>query len=200
MTYDSLDIIPLKLFLRIRETEQTSLLSDDPLQFDELEKIWNDLKEKYDELFNDNDGKKTLDLMTRIEILNGKYHSIKVALQCLGFGRSLDLENMLRSYGYKLTESNFLDDLKAIDGFSESLIVKIKRIEQNLPKIDGKVKKSTIDRVISGYCSITGLMYDSNKITVTQFDALKSTYQNKIKAMEDLNRKNKQKLKSNSRR
>jgi len=189
MIYDSLDIIPLKLFLKIRQTGHIELLSDEKIKAGVLEDLWNVLKEQYDTTFFDHEGKKILDVSSRVEMLNAKYNAIKIAVQCLQFDRDLELENMIRYNRYKLTEQNFIEDLKYIDVEVEGILIKIKRLEQNLPKHNKNDKTTTIDRVILGYCAVTGLMYDTNAITVIQFEALKSLYNQKIAAIENSNAK-----------
>lgn len=195
MIYDTLDIIPLKLFLRIRQTGEIHLLSNEKTPESDLKEIWEYLKEEYDTRIPDGNEKKLFDVSVRIETLKAKYNSIKIGISALRFDRDIDLENMIRSYRYKLTEQNFNQDLDNIDRESESILIKIARLEQKLPTYDKSDKTSTIDRVILGYCAITGLMYDTNVISPIQFDALKNIAEQKMKALEEVNSKIKNKNK-----
>ena len=193
MIYDTLDIIPLKLFLRIRQTGEIHLLSNEKTPEKLLNDIWEHLKEEYDTRIPDGNEKKIFDVSVRVETLKAKYNSIKIGISALKFDRDIDLENMIRSFRYTLTEQNFNQDLDNIDRESESILIKISRLEQRLPKYDKSDKTSTIDRVILGYCAITGLMYDTNVISPIQFDALKNIAEQKMKALEETNSKLKKK-------
>lgn len=188
MIYDSLDIIPLKLYIRIAKTGDVSLLTNEKsrLKASELKTIWLALQKAYNELEINPGAKKVLDVSVRVETMKAKYNFIISATNCLNFERDEELEKELRALGYTLnaTPEDYFKNLKSIKTRASGILVKIARLEKQLPKKKEGEKISTIDRVIMGYCSVTGLTYDTNKITVTQFAGLKSLFEDKIKAIE----------------
>lgn len=197
MIYDSLDKIPLKLFLSILDTDDLSRLCTKKKELKEdLAEIWKRLKKEYNLLGYNSDSRKIIDTSRLIAKLEAKYNFVIMACQALIFDRDLELENGLRELRYKLREETFRADIEAIQRESKNIHVKISRLSLKLPKQSKEAgEKATIDRVIMGYISITGIQYDTNLITVMQFDALKKIADEKIQAMENQIKKNKQKSK-----
>lgn len=195
MTYDSLDTIPLKLFLKILHTKDFTLLTTESNRAFDVEAIWKQLESEFKALDPNNDVDKLLKTLIKVERYTAQYNAIKMAIPCLKFERDLDLENRLREQGFKLSETNFLNDLERIDLESESIMLLINEHSAKLPKKDSSNKKATnIDEVILGYCYVTGLQYtDTNIITVTQFYGLKNIFNEKVKAVEMQKSKNQKK-------
>lgn len=192
MTYDSLDIIPYKLFLKIVQTGNISMLTDDKgllNNIEALKTIWKKLEEDFEVLDPEKKINKMLKVLIEIEEYTSQYDGLQIAIKALRFDRDLDLENTIREQGFTLTEDNFYNDLDKIEQESEVLIMFIEELEAQLPKYNNK-KASNIDEVILGYCMITGLQYtDTNVITVTQLYALKKSFDEKLKAIKDQNTK-----------
>lgn len=183
MIYDSLDTIPLKLYLKISQTGDVSLLTDDKEQLARVQSVWEQLDEEFKALDPENKINKTLHLLIEIEEYTAQYDGLQFAISALQFDRDIDLENALREQGFKLREETFLQDLIQIKHESEALIMFIEECEAQLPKHNNK-KATNVDEVILGYCSITGLQYtDTNKITVTQFYALKKMFDEKLQIL-----------------
>lgn len=202
MTYDSLDIIPLKLFIKISNTRDYSLLTDEKDVLFDTKKIFQQLEAEYEALGLDKNMSKILDIHKRIEALKLKYDCVMMAVQSLKFEKNVDLLNILNEFRYKQKESeSYMQYLQRVEGEIKAINIKIKRLEMKLPKSEDKDKSQvTIDRVILGYCAITGLTYNTNKITVTQFHALKLTAEDKIKAVEEARAKSEGKSKHKRRR
>lgn len=202
MIYDTLDELPLKKFLKILDTGNYTMLTDEKHRHDECKEIWKRMEDEHARSGNDSNFAKSLDLNIRIDALKYKYDFILTAVHCLKFDKDDDIISKLKKIGYKVSEENYMNDLEAIDNNAQAIVVKIKKLESKMPTEDEKDNKntSTIDRVIIGYCSIAGLTFDTNKITYTQFYALKSTAEDKIKAVEESNAKLKAKNRTNGRR
>lgn len=202
MIYNSLDIIPFKLYLKISETNNLSLLyingvQDEDLKGDvlkDLKRTWKKLRKDYNKLGLSAKAQKIVDVHTRVETLKTKYDYINASCNALNFDRDLDIENSLREFGYKLTESEYMKNLKRIKAESSNIKVKIKRLEATIKRISpntSKNEKTSIDKLILGYMSATGITYNTNDITVTQFHGLKSLFDDKIDKIEEQNAKNK---------
>lgn len=196
MTYDSLDKIPLKLYLEILKTGNLTLLTDDKERLHELTDIWYNMKEEFKEIDPKNSFDKTLKNMIKVEIYTAKYTFLEFAVRCLNFDRDEYLENRIRELNYKLREDHFLMDLALVDSYRKGILIQIERYASKLPGVDGK-RPTSIDEVILGYCSVTGLSFDTNLITVSQFYAIKHVFETKLEAArkEHLRIKNKPKNK-----
>ena len=191
MKYTSLDTIPLKLFYQILSSGDVSPLMDSKEDLSNVSEVWSALKEDFEKLDPSNSIQKTFKILREIEEYRAQYNGIQFAVEALKFDRDLDLENELRQFGFKLNEDNFIDDLERIKNESQALLMFIEELEVTLPSNDGK-KASNIDEVILGYSSYTNLQYtDTNKITVTQYYALKKVFDEKLKAMRQQAQKNK---------
>jgi hypothetical protein len=190
MIYNSLDLIPLKLYLKIHASGDVSLLTNKKKHLNQCPGIWSKLKEDYSKLGLNPDTKNIIDISRRLSRMKVRYNFVNSAVDCLMFERYEDFEIKLRNMRYQLRETHYLEDLLKIKNDSESLITKIKRLQKQLPDFEedpndkGKDSVPTIDRIIIGYCSVVGVHYDTNEITVIQFDALKQAFNDKIKSLE----------------
>lgn len=197
MIYDSLEILPYKIFMRIVEDPSLiNLLSTDKNHDNsELLVIWNSLFEEYKVLSPEKEEMKLLNLKKEIEFLECKHKGIAVALCALDFDYNQELVDILLGYGYKLTKENYYDDLKRIQRESEGLLMKAKNIKKRLPKSDANSvsTKVSIDRVFAFYSSVLGYDFDYNTVSVTKVLALKDQVDSKLKSIE----KERENLKNN---
>lgn len=190
MIYNSLDIIPYKTFLTILQSKVYTLLSSDGKDVfneDEAKDIWEELYDQYEKHNYDKDANKTLKLSQRIEALLTKYKVVKTSVVCLRFEYNQEVVDILKNYGYSLSEKTYLKDLDRIERESKNYLMQAEKLNEQLPKTDDAEDNKavvSIDKIILGYCSITGLNFDTNKITVTQFFALQDVVKDKIKSLE----------------
>jgi hypothetical protein len=191
MIYDSLEILPYKLFMRI--VENTSLITLLSTNKDEdvevLKAIWESLFEEYKEISPEKEEMKLLHLKKEIEYLECKHKGIAVALSALDFDYNQELVDILIGYGYKLSKETYYDDLKRIERESEALLMKAKNIKKRLPKEDANSvsTKVTIDRVFAFYSSVLGYDFEYNEVSVTKVLALKEQVNAKLKSIEEQN-------------
>lgn len=187
MVYRSLDLLPLKLFLLILKTGNFSLLTDNPKEVLQTEEIWKKLQSDFEDLDPQNDVKKLLKTLIKVSTYQAQYNAISFAISALNFDRDLELENLLRSQGFKLSEKDFYKDLDQIQLGLISIQLLIDEHQKKLPPVKDKSsdKATNIDEVILGYCSVTSLNFDTNAITVTQFYALKKIFDQKLEVMRD---------------
>ena len=183
MIYNSLDIIPAKLFLKIEETGDYSLLSTEETKED-LKTLWELLVAENDRIHPNKESNKSLDIYKQIEKHWTKYKSVSAAVYFLNRKKDQELTELIQSYGYRLRSREFKKDLRVIEREVESLKIRIKRLEGQLPK---KNKKETsFDEVIMSYGAITNSGFiDTNTITLMQYYALVSIGNKKIKSIDN---------------
>lgn len=196
MTYQTLDYIPYKLFLRIASTGDFSLLSDTEKNLDVLAKIWDKLFTEHLELDSTPESKKEFRINKDVEALETEHKFIVCACDCLEFAIDDDLIQILRSKRYELrtdNTENYYQDIEKIKRFAKGLIFKINALKSQLPKEsteENKIadpQKLTIDDVMANYTNIMGYDFDYNTITYTKFNAIKRQVHLKIKAITDNN-------------
>lgn len=195
MIYDSLEIIPYKIFMRIVEDNSLiHLLSSNKEEDKELlENIWNKLFQEYTAISPEKEEMKLLQLEKEIAFIECKHKGIMVALTALDFDYNQELVDILLSYGYKLSKETYYDDLKRIEREASALEMKAKNIKKRLPKKDlnSVSTKVSIDRVFAFYSSVLGYDFDYNTISVTKVLALKEQVNAKLKSIEDQIKRNK---------
>lgn len=195
MIYDSLEIIPYKIFMRIVEDPGLiHLLSSNKEEDKELlENIWNELFQEYTAISPEKEEMKLLQLEKEIAFIECKHKGIMVALTALDFDYNQELVDILLGYGYKLSEETYYDDLKRIEREASALEMKAKNIKKRLPKKDANSvsTKVSIDRVFAFYSSVLGYDFDYNTVSVTKVLALKEQVDNKLKSIEDQIQRNK---------
>lgn len=195
MIYDSLEIIPYKIFMRIVEDNSLiHLLSSNKEEDKELlESIWNKLFQEYTAISPEKEEMKLLHLEKEIAFIECKHKGIMVALTALDFDYNQELVDILLSYGYKLSKETYYDDLKRIEREASALEMKAKNIKKRLPKKDANSvsTKVSIDRVFAFYSSVLGYDFDYNTVSVTKVLALKEQVNAKLKSIEEQIQKNK---------
>lgn len=195
MIYDSLEVIPYKIFMRIVEDNSLiHLLSSNKEENKELlENIWNELFQEYTAISPEKEEMKLLQLEKEIAFIECKHKGIMVALTALDFDYNQELVDILLGYGYKLSKETYYDDLKRIEREASALEMKAKNIKKRLPKKDANSvsTKVSIDRVFAFYSSVLGYDFDYNTVSVTKVLALKEQVNAKLKSIEEQIQKNK---------
>ncbi|WP_341215768.1 hypothetical protein [uncultured Wocania sp.] len=190
MIYNSFDTIPFKLFLKVTQTGDLTLLSDEKKLYNELSEAWKQINSEFNEIDPNKTIEKTLKTLIDIEEYTAQYNFLEIAVKALRFDRNLDIENKVRELGFKLCEESFQYDLTVVENESKMLLVFIEEAEDKLPKVDGK-RATNIDQVILGYCAFTGLQFtDTNKITGNQYYGLKEIFDEKLKVLKQQKAKN----------
>lgn len=196
MTYKTLETTPYKVILKIINDPVSNLhlLTDD--ENPDLEKlggIWVSIFDELTELDNSNASNEILQIEREISALKCKHDFIQLSILALEFEYEQELADMLREYGYTITTVNYYDDLDRIRRESKAILSIIKRHEKNLPKQEESAdfNKVNIDEVLAFYCTVLGgLDFDYNTVTYTKVMALQKQVSEKIKAIEENNRKN----------
>lgn len=189
MMYNSLDILPYKILLKIAEdNSKINLLTTEPNpDLNELNILWNELLKEYESLSPQKEDTKLFSVKKEITYLECKQKIITLSLVALDFDYNQELIDLLASYGYSVTRENYYDDLKRIEIQSEGLTNKIKKIKERLPKEKNQGEKVSVDRVFAFYSSVLGYDFDYNTVSVTKVLALQDQVNEKLKAIEKNN-------------
>jgi hypothetical protein len=204
MIYDSLDTIPYKLFIKIAETGDFTLLSDvennqittvleQLAKVDILSEIWNKL---YDEHLNKNqtsESKKIFKLSKTIDELIATNKVVLISCGCLRFDFNQELYDIIVGYGYQLSVADtktYYSDIDRIEREANAYIIKAEYYQKMLPEPkENENSEYDIDDIMAGYSIITGLDFDYNLISYTKFHAFQKQAIAKVKAMEKQNNK-----------
>lgn len=191
--YNSLDTIPYKLFIKIAETLDVTLLSDVETDLVVLSEIWEKL---YDEHLNKNqtsESKKVFKLSKNIDELIAINKVVLISCGCLRFDFDQDLCDIIMGYGYQLSVTDsetYYSDIDRIEREANAYIIKAEYYQKMLP--DPKENENSeydIDDIMAGYSIITGLDFDYNLISYNKFHAFQKQAIAKVKAMEKQNDK-----------
>lgn len=187
MIYKSIDTIPAKVYFKILETLDYSLLCEggEKLPNEELIKIFESIIENDDTSAKDKGKSKELDIYCRIEMLSAKYKKVKFSIYYLKLLKDDDLIEMLKQDGYKFTD-DYERDLDTIERLVESLLIKIEAVKNRLPKKQENEEKEDVpfDEVVLSYCALLGMGFvDTNKIVLSQYRAIVRMGNNKIEKL-----------------
>lgn len=189
MIYKSVDTIPSKIFFKIIETQNYSLLCSDgeELPNEELIQIFDKIQIEDEKLQKDKAKSKSLDIYSRVEFLATKYKKVKFAVYYLRQKEDEELVEMLKKDGYNFTD-DLQKDLDLIERLAESLLVKIDIVKQRLPK-KSEVEGDGVpfDEVVLSYCALLGMGFvDTNSVVQSQYRAIIRMGNNKIEKLNKL--------------
>lgn len=185
MTYDSLDILPIKLYYKISSNGNVQLLSDTITDNKKLNDLWFDLDCGFNDLNKTEEAARTFRLSKEISALQTKHDIVLMACQSLRFDWNDDLIGLLVSYGYQFQEDRdlYVENIDRIEREVNALVVKVNMLRRQLPKVDEN-NKSTLDEVMASYAAILGFDFDFNTISCTKFFALQNQVHAKVKSLE----------------
>ncbi|CAL2055973.1 hypothetical protein [Tenacibaculum sp. 190524A05c] len=189
MIYDSIDVIPAKLFFKVLETGKLSLLSaKNELSKEKLAQAWSNIIDEYESQDPDKDSKKRLQLSTQIEVYKSRMKLVSYAVSALRIIKDEELIELLKSYKYKQTNESFNDFLDRVERENSNEKVRISKYEAQLEQleIDEPNENTSFDEVVISFSVIAGTGFiDTNKITLSQYLALIKVGSQKIKALEE---------------
>ena len=160
---------------------------------EKLGEIWAAIFQEIIELDNSNASDEILKIEREISALKCKHDFIQLSVLALEFDYDEELANILMSYGYTITKENYYPDLEKVRRESKAILTTVKKYENKLPKQEEgeEFKKINIDEVLAFYCTVLGgLDFDYNTVSYTKVMALQKQVTEKIKAIEESNRKN----------
>jgi hypothetical protein len=195
MIYDSLDIIPYKLFMKIAETGDVTLLSDVETDISILNDIWTKLHDEHLNKNQTSESKKIFKLSKSIDELLTLNKVVLMACSSLRFEFNQELYDMIIGFGYQLsiidTES-YYSDIEKIERESNAYIIKAEFYKQMLPEHNENENVKSeygIDDVMASYSLILGFDFDYNLVTYTKYHALQNQVNTKIKSIQKQNTK-----------
>ena len=195
MTYKTLETTPYKVVLKIINDPVSNLylLTDEESpDFEKLGGIWASIFEELTALDNNNNSKEILLIEREISALKCKHDFIQLSILALEFDYDEELANILRGYGYTITQANYYPDLERVRRESKAILTTVKKYQNKLPKQEEgeEFTKVNIDEVLAFYCTVLGgLDFDYNTVTYTKVMALQKQVSEKIKAIEEINKK-----------
>ena len=195
MIYKTLETTPYKVILKIVNDPASNLhlLTDEENpDTEKLGEIWAAIFQEIIELDNSNASDEILKIEREISALKCKHDFIQLSVLALEFDYEEELANLLMSYGYTITNENYYPDLEKVRRESKAILTTVKKYENKLPKQEEgeEFKKINIDEVLAFYCTVLGgLDFDYNTVSYTKVMALQKQVTEKIKAIEDSNRK-----------
>jgi hypothetical protein len=196
MTYKTLETTPYKVMLKIINDPVSNLhllTNDEAPDFEKLGGIWVSIFEELIDLDNSNASDEILQIEREISALKCKHDFIQLSILALEFDYDQELADMLRGYGYTITNENYYPDLDRVRRESKAILTTVKKYQNKLPKQEesGDFTKVNIDEVLAFYCTVLGgLDFDYNTVTYTKVMALQKQVFEKIKAIEENNQKN----------
>jgi len=169
MKYDSIENLPMRLFLKIIETGDLKYLGDQ----EDLNKTWEKILTEYKELNPQNEFDKILKDQSEIAFNRCKYHALNIAIQGLSIKRNDDLMAILNMYGYVVSDENYDDDLKKCKGYTQAILTKIKKLEEKYNKENKDNNYSFVTTIIKLNRVFGFKIADSNTVTVQEYYELK---------------------------
>lgn len=201
--FDSLDTLPIKVYYKALETENYHLLNPNAEVVEDsiLEDLWEDLKEEFQSLDNNELNNKIFKLSKNYDYYILTYEMVLMCVESLAFRYDEELIQILKTKGYRVRKESYEKDLENIKRFADGLLTKANHFKSQLPKEDNpeerKKDKTTIDDIIASYELILGYGFgDYNTMVCTKFLAVKKQVENKIKQQE----KQLRELKNNKKR
>ena len=182
MTYN-IDTLPAQLYFKILEENNPDLLTDDK-EVDAF-KLWDNIYNSVSKLSNNKSKNKFFDIAKSIQHISTKIEVVSNAVFYLQRKRDPELEELLKSYNYKLSEVSFYDDLEQIKKQINNLEIKIARHKKELEKLNIEPKeKQTFEDVYFSYCAILYPYKEMGTILIKEFISFEKQVINKIKNIE----------------
>lgn len=194
--YDSYDLLPKKTFVRIMESGNIQLLSNQETDLSVLAEIWESIYTVFIDKEQTPDSKKIFRISKDIDVAESKHWQVLSCVESLRFDLNDELISLVKNYGYRIkTENNseYHASLDKTEREAQSYILKAKQLKRLLPKVDEVTHKHTIDDVMASYSVILGIGFDFNKITCSEFDGYAKQVDLKIKALDAQTEKSKKK-------
>lgn len=206
MIYDSIEIIPMKVYLNVEavhnpqaETfDYLKLLSPDGAITDVevLKLAWATIESQANEYADTKEDKKILNLSKKVEALSARNESVSLALHYLKEMPDDELIELLEGFGYKFrykttkgskraVRRQYDKDVERITRESVAIEIRLKAFRDKLPKVDPDEEHTPFDQTILSYCAFTEIGYiNPNEITYTQYHALIANGNDKMKTLE----------------
>lgn len=189
MIYKDFETIPYKLLVKIIETGNVKLLTDDESVLEEeLHAIWSVIYSDYSVQNQNDEETRVFKIQKEIEYYESKYKVIMVGCEALEFGYNQDIADAFEEAGYYINESNYFEKIDGIRRQCEGLLIAAESHRENLPKPD-KNNTVTVDDILASYSTILQIDFDFNTVPASKVIALGKQIDKKIKALTQNNKK-----------
>lgn len=187
--YKSLDLLPIVIYYRIINSGDLHLLNpkNEEISQEELFILWDSLHNEFQDLDDNHLSKKILMLMKNYDYYILKYEIVNRSVEALRFSYNDYLISILKKNGFRVTKSNYLNDLEKVENDSQGLLIKAKHFKSQLPKPDNSEneEKASIEDILASYSTVLGFHIGSYlKITCREFISLKKQVTIKVKQQE----------------
>lgn len=194
MIYNSLDIIPYKLFIKILETDDVTMLSDSETNIEVLKGIWDKLLEEHQNKNQTPESKRIFKLSKKVNEFIATHKVVVMACTSLRFEFNDDLYDIIIEKGFQLSTENtetYYSDLDRIERESNAYIIKAEYYQKMLPEPkESEETDYNIDDVIASHSAILGFDFgDYNTITYNKFFATAKQVDAKMKSVMNNNTK-----------
>jgi len=169
----SIDTLPIKLLYKVIDTGDTSLLN-----CKNHADVFQNIYDEYKKLDTSGQASRLMEITSKINALELKQKIVFFSLEALKFNNEPEIITILNNLGFKFNKEEYFGEIERIENQSKSINVQIETLKDQIPKQSEKIN---IDELILSYCIASGLNYDTNAITVTQFIALQTLVNEKQK-------------------
>jgi hypothetical protein len=189
----TLDTIPYKLFVKIAETGEVSLLSNSETDIKILMAIWDQMYNDHISKNQTSESKKIFKLSKEIDGLLTLQKVVLMACECLRFEFNQELFNVVSDLGYNLSKESpeiYHENLASIEREANAYIIKAENYKSMLPEQkENQNSNFNVDDVMASYSSILGFnIGDFNKVTYNAFFGYEKQVNAKIKALNNQNK------------
>ena len=189
MIYDTLDKLPIKIFYKIQETQNISLLNPNEISTNiDLELLFDELTNEYESLV-DSGGDKVFFIKKEISYLESVKKLCSLGIEILKFQYNEEIKNKICELLHINIRTNltphYFKDLERCEKKISLLDKKIHQLEKLIPKEEIGANNNTIDDVLASICSILGVSFDFNTIPCTTYLAYKKQVDSKLKVQKE---------------
>lgn len=186
MIYDSLDIIPYKLFYKIASSGDFLLLSDElEKDADLLSSIWDKIYDEHLYKNKTSESERIFKLSKNIDELLAMNKVVVMACSSLKFEFNQDMYDIVQSYGFKISTEDtdsYHGSLDKILREAKSFVIKAQYYQKMLPeKKEGQNTEYNPDDVMASYSAILGYSIGKhNEVTYNEYYAHEKSVNAKI--------------------
>ena len=182
----NIDTIPSKVYYKIKQTKDLTLLSDKEEDEDVLKLVWEQIDGYFTKMFPDKSEDKVFNLSKRIESFFSRYKAIETSINILRlYNESKIAKEILQHFGYDITD-DLEASLKRAEIDSKEILDRIEEENIKLEKFNKTSSNTTFESALVSVLIVTGTGYvNPNNITHLYFMALIDGAIKKIKSLEN---------------
>ncbi|RRJ91528.1 hypothetical protein EG240_05850 [Paenimyroides tangerinum] len=190
MIYNTLDYLPIKIFIKIQETGNLSLLAtvDEDVSNEELQILFDKLSDEFQQLNGEDNSSRNFMILKEISHLEAKLKTAMCGIEILRFEANnsvmLALSELLNVTIRTNRTDYYFKDLERAESKARLINKSIEKLRDQLPKKE-ETKFDSIDDTLAAIAMITGVSFDFNALSCTAYAALIKQTKQKVKAQEE---------------